>query len=121
MVGMARRAVPARVVAGRTNIRATLAIEGVAPLHAARTSQRDVPTTLNRYPRRTHGPVGGAPTGAAGAAALPPLYRGIDTICSAHFVASLCRTVRFLAIFDKVIRQSARQRFPHVIRGTSPA
>src|SRR5213080_2918160 len=49
MVGMARRAVPARVVAGGTNIRATLAIEGVAPLHAARTSQRDVPTTLNRY------------------------------------------------------------------------
>ena len=36
------------------------------------------------------------------------------TICSAHFVASLCptlcRTVRFLAIFDKVRRQSARQR-----------
>ena len=50
MVGMARRAVPARVVAGGTNIRATLAIEEVAPLHAARTSQRDVPTTLNKYP-----------------------------------------------------------------------
>ena len=49
MVGMARRAVPARVVAGGTNIQATPAIEGVAPLHAARTSQRDVPTTLNRY------------------------------------------------------------------------
>src|SRR3989442_1330963 len=49
MVGMARRAVPARVVAGGTNIRATLPIEGVAPLHAARTSQRVVPTTLNRY------------------------------------------------------------------------
>ena len=49
MVGMARRAVPARVVAGGRNTRATLAIEGVAPLHAARTSQRDVPTTLNRY------------------------------------------------------------------------
>ena len=47
MLGMARRAVPARVVAGGTNIRATLAFEGVAPLHAARTSQRDVPTTLN--------------------------------------------------------------------------
>jgi hypothetical protein len=47
MVGMARRAVPARVVAGGTNIGATLAFEGVAPLHAARTSQRDVPTTLN--------------------------------------------------------------------------
>src|SRR6266404_8955586 len=43
---MVRRAVPARVVAGGTNIRATLAIEGVAPLHAARTSQRDVSTTL---------------------------------------------------------------------------
>src|SRR3989475_12505118 len=48
-VGMARRAVPARVVAGGTNIRATQASEGVAPLHAARTSQRDVPTTLNSY------------------------------------------------------------------------
>src|SRR5437763_13887416 len=47
MVGMARCAVPARVVAGGTNIRATLALEEVAPLHAARTSQRDVPTTLN--------------------------------------------------------------------------
>src|SRR5437867_11443363 len=49
MVGMARCAVPARVVAGGTNVRATLAIEGVAPLHAARTSQRDVPTTLTQY------------------------------------------------------------------------
>ena len=46
MVGMARRAVPARVAAGGTNSRATPAVEGVAPLHAARTSQRDVPTTL---------------------------------------------------------------------------
>jgi len=44
MVGMARCAVPARVVAGGTNSRAILAIEGVAPLHAARTSRRDVPT-----------------------------------------------------------------------------
>src|SRR6266568_4002523 len=42
MVGMARRAVPAREVAGGTNVRATLACEGVAPLHAARTSRRDV-------------------------------------------------------------------------------
>jgi hypothetical protein len=49
MVGMARRAVPARVVAGGTNIRATLACERVAPLHAARTSQRDVPARLNTY------------------------------------------------------------------------
>src|SRR5437867_4889766 len=46
---MARRGVPARVVAGGTNIRATQASEGVAPLHAARTSQRDVPTTLSTY------------------------------------------------------------------------
>ena len=46
---MARCAVPARVVAGGTKIRATLVFEGVAPLHAARTSQRDVPTTLNTY------------------------------------------------------------------------
>src|SRR5439155_8029538 len=52
IVGMARCAVPARVVAGGTNIGATLAIERVAPLHAARTSQRDVPTTLNRCPVR---------------------------------------------------------------------
>jgi len=49
MVGMARCAVPARVAAGGTNIRATLPLEGVAPLHAARTSQRDVPTPLNMY------------------------------------------------------------------------
>jgi len=50
LVGMARCAVPARVVAGGTNIPAILAFQGVAPLHAARTSQRDVPTTLNTYP-----------------------------------------------------------------------
>src|SRR5213593_1266094 len=49
MVGMARCAVPARVVAGGTNIRETPGNRKVAPLHAARTSQRDVPTTLNRY------------------------------------------------------------------------
>src|SRR6266536_577671 len=49
MVGMARCAVPARVVAGGKNIRSTLAFKGIAPLHAARTSQRDVPTTLNTY------------------------------------------------------------------------
>src|SRR5438034_266748 len=49
MVGTARCAVPARVVAGGTNNRPALAFEGVAPLHAARTSQRDVPTTLNTY------------------------------------------------------------------------
>ncbi len=46
---MARRAVPARVVAGGTSNRTTLAFERVAPLHAARTSQRDVPTRLNAY------------------------------------------------------------------------
>src|SRR5436190_21483217 len=63
-VGMARRAVPARVVAGGTNSRATLAIAGVAPLHAARTSQRDVPTTLNRFPPgRGRGWVGSRGTG----------------------------------------------------------
>src|SRR5881394_4274908 len=49
MVGMARCAVPARVVAGGTHVRAIPAFEAVAPLHAARTSQRDVPTTLTRY------------------------------------------------------------------------
>src|SRR2546427_1305912 len=52
MVGMARCAVPARVVAGGTNIRATLAFGGVAPLHAARTAQRAVPTALNTGSRR---------------------------------------------------------------------
>src|SRR2546426_4099344 len=53
MVGMVRCAVrcavPARAVAGGTDTRGTLAFEGVAPLHAARTSQRDVPTMLNTY------------------------------------------------------------------------
>src|SRR2546430_9856733 len=44
LVGMARCAVPARVVAGGTEIQATRPFEGAAPLHAARTSQRDVPT-----------------------------------------------------------------------------
>src|SRR5436190_21653188 len=48
-VRMARCAVPGRVIAVGTNIRASLAFEEVAPLHAARTSQRDVPTTLNTY------------------------------------------------------------------------
>ncbi len=47
IVGMARRAVPARMAAGGKLIRATVAFERVAPLHAARTSQRDLPTTLN--------------------------------------------------------------------------
>ncbi len=47
MVGMARCAIPARVAAGGTNTPATMAFEEVAPLHAARTSQREVPTTLN--------------------------------------------------------------------------
>src|SRR5213594_3518448 len=54
MVGMARCAVPARVVAGGTNIQRARAFAGVAPLHAARTSQRDVPTKLNRYSLRAH-------------------------------------------------------------------
>src|SRR5206468_10561229 len=40
---------PARTVAGGKNIRTTLAFGIVAPLHAARTSQRDVPTTLTTY------------------------------------------------------------------------
>src|SRR6266536_5405969 len=55
MVGMARCAVPARVVAGGTHVPATPAYEAVAPLHAARTSQRDVPTPLNTYPQRGRG------------------------------------------------------------------
>src|SRR5262245_44622147 len=48
-VGTARRAVPALGVAGGTCSGASVAIKGVAPLHAARTSQRDVPTTKFRY------------------------------------------------------------------------
>ena len=36
MVGMARRAVPARVAAGGTNNRRTLPFEGAAPLNAER-------------------------------------------------------------------------------------
>jgi hypothetical protein len=55
MVGMARCAVPDREVAVGTNIQAPLAFEEVAPLHAARTSQRDVPTTLNTYSPRGEG------------------------------------------------------------------
>jgi hypothetical protein len=55
MVGMARCAVPARVAAGGARIQATLAFEGVAPLHAARTSQRDVPTPLDIYASRAEG------------------------------------------------------------------
>src|SRR5438309_4923873 len=51
MVGMARCAVPARVVAGGTNIRATLAFEGVAPLHAARTSQARCPYHAKHVPQ----------------------------------------------------------------------
>src|SRR5947209_7416413 len=43
-VGMARRAVPARVAAGGTNIHATLAFERAVPLHAAPISQRAAPT-----------------------------------------------------------------------------
>ena len=68
MVGMARCAVPARVVAGATNIRVTLAFEEIAPLHAARTSQRDVPTTLTRY--ASSGGAGG------GSSALVRVIRG---------------------------------------------
>jgi len=49
MAGMASCAVPARAVAGGTNVQGTLPFEGVASLHAARTSQRDVPTALNTY------------------------------------------------------------------------
>ena len=42
---------------------------------AGSTLERRHEVILNRYrrPRRTHGPVGGAPTGAAGAAVLPTL------------------------------------------------
>src|SRR6266568_4703550 len=58
---MARCAVPARVVAGGTNDRAALAFEGVAPLHAARTSQRDVPTMFLMERERRMGKGSGFP------------------------------------------------------------
>ena len=45
--GTAQRAIP--TIALNTYPRYWIAFEGVAPLHAARTSQRDVPTTLNTY------------------------------------------------------------------------
>jgi len=51
MVGMAHRAVPGRVAADGTNIRAILTFEEVAPLRAARISQRDVPTPFNTCAR----------------------------------------------------------------------
>src|SRR5437773_918120 len=70
MVGMARCAVPARVVAGGTNIRATLVFEEIAPLHAARTSQRDVPTTLNRSTAATLG----VPISCSGVGAVRALF-----------------------------------------------
>ena len=67
MVGMVRCAVPARVIAGGTNIRAdTLAFEKVAPLHAARTSQRDVPTTLNTYSDGGEGEINELDAGLSG-------------------------------------------------------
>jgi hypothetical protein len=47
MAGTARCAVPARAVAGGMGGRTSRALERVAPLHAARTSQRDVPTPFN--------------------------------------------------------------------------
>jgi len=52
MAGVARCAVPDREAAVGTNIQAPLAFEEVGPLHAPRTSQRDVPTTLNTYSPR---------------------------------------------------------------------
>ena len=53
MVGMARRAVPARVVAAEEISEGRLTFEEVASLHATRTSQRDVPTTLTTYRKQT--------------------------------------------------------------------
>src|SRR5437773_10776541 len=76
MVGMARCAVPARVVAGGTNFRATPAFEGVAPLHAARTSQRDVPTTLNKY---VSGPVRAAGGGSVHGSLLLRIFLEVRT------------------------------------------
>ena len=52
VVGMARCAVPARVAAGGMNIRAIMPFSGVARLHAARTSPRDVPPMTNIYKLR---------------------------------------------------------------------
>jgi len=59
---MARCAVPARVVVGGTKIRATPAFERAARLHAARTSQRDVPSA----PEKALGWSGGSPLAQGG-------------------------------------------------------
>ena len=96
MVGMARRAVPGRVVAGGTNIRAILTFEEVAPLHVARTSQRDVPTTLNTFSpeamnanspgcnpggvRRNDAPTPKGSTGIAFSGCLIRPLRGLDRL-----------------------------------------
>jgi hypothetical protein len=49
-VGTSRRDVPARVVAGGTvSDKPTTKVATVAPLHAARTAQRAIPTTQNTY------------------------------------------------------------------------
>src|SRR5436853_7453525 len=98
---MARCAVPTRVVAGGTNIRATLAFEGVAPLHAAGTSQRDVPTTLNTYSarRRTVRP---DPDSESGRSPCPTVLLGIIALS-----AGCCGPG--LGLFDLVRRQALRQ------------
>ena len=69
MVGMVRCAIPARVVAGGTNTRATLAFEEVAPLHAARTSQR---LQVNTYPHPTFNQLSNPFSGFMSFGCLPP-------------------------------------------------
>src|SRR3989442_15874886 len=80
-------AVPARVVAGGTVDRAALAFEEVAPLHASRTSQRDVPTTLNTYATPANGRLGSLRYG---------VRRGICELSRiGGFFTFSCTTVRF--------------------------
>src|SRR5713101_4813595 len=69
MVGMARCAIPARVVAGGTNTRATLAFEEVPPLHAARTSQR---LQVNTYSHPTFNQLSNPFSGFMSFGCLPP-------------------------------------------------
>jgi len=55
MAGMVRCAIPARVVAGRSQYPSDTGIRGSCALHAALISQRDIPATLNTYmPLESH-------------------------------------------------------------------
>ncbi len=62
-------AIPARVVAGGTNTRATLAFEEFPPLHAARTSQR---LQVNTYSHPTFNQLSNPFSGFMSLVCLPP-------------------------------------------------